>query len=268
MKAPVVAMLLFQIAALFARSFLQRVMLDAGYDQTAAKHSSYLVVPVIEYALFWPILRANKNQIYALCAIPASWPRLIGIGILLGLCARIGGWSLIVAATAFGWIDYVEIIAGASLQFTLACPAPLSLALAIVVLILLIPLVEEIVNRGLIFAALIHRSPLFAILMSAFFFAILHEASIIPAAFLIGILFAILTFRTRSLLPAIAAHMTFNAIRVVDSYCFSVIWHPATTNGALPLIGGVAGILALAAGTCAIWLAAGVRTEASIAPRS
>lgn len=78
------------------------------------------------------------------------------------------------------------------------------------------PVLEELLFRGAITQALLQEcSPTKAILISALLFGVFHinPAQILPA-FLIGILFAWIYYRTRSLIPCILMHVLNNSLSV------------------------------------------------------
>jgi membrane protease YdiL (CAAX protease family) len=76
------------------------------------------------------------------------------------------------------------------------------------------PLTEEIVYRGLLYRAFRDRIGVpMALLLSGLIFAITHlELDHIVALWLIGVIFAWVTERSGSLLPAIAAHSLYNGL--------------------------------------------------------
>jgi uncharacterized protein len=76
------------------------------------------------------------------------------------------------------------------------------------------PLVEELLFRGVLYRYL--RGGLgviVAVLLSAIIFAVLHV--VIPPLFVMGVVLAVLTQRTDSLLPGIVLHATNNALVVL-----------------------------------------------------
>ena len=84
------------------------------------------------------------------------------------------------------------------------------------------PLLEEFLLRGIIERGLLHwMSPWKAILWSAFFFAVIHlnpwQAT---GAFIAGILFGWIYWKTRSLAACIFVHMTNNGTAYLMQYIF------------------------------------------------
>lgn len=90
-------------------------------------------------------------------------------------------------------------------------------------LVVLAPIVEELLFRGLLYRYLRGRMGIVvAVALSALVFAVLHV--VIPPLFLMGIVLAILTERTGSLLPGIVLHATNNAMVVL------AIWLAGNTD--------------------------------------
>jgi membrane protease YdiL (CAAX protease family) len=254
--APVTVIMLFQVAALFGRSFLQGELTDRGFEREFARNLSYLVVPLLELLLLWPILRANRLSLHRLFRIPAAWPALLLRAAFLGLLARLCGWSVLIASTAFGWFDYAQPGTGNGPEFWFACPPPGALLLGLVVTVVLIPVGEEIINRGLIFGSMRTCNRNYAIFVSAGLFAILHSPQAMAAAFGMGILLAIQTDRSGSLWPAIVTHATYNFLRVVDWYCLYGIWNPEALSNTTVAVGTAAIAVGLVAFVLAIRLLA------------
>ena len=79
---------------------------------------------------------------------------------------------------------------------------------------IVVPILEEFLFRGAIEGHLLRKgwSPKWAILVSALIFGIIHgNPAQIPFAFLIGLLFGWLYYRTRSLVPGIVGHIINNS---------------------------------------------------------
>lgn len=77
-----------------------------------------------------------------------------------------------------------------------------------------VPILEELLFRGAIEGHLLRKgwSPKWAIIISALIFGLIHgNPAQIPFAFLIGLLFGWLYYRTGSLIPGIAGHIINNS---------------------------------------------------------
>ncbi len=94
-----------------------------------------------------------------------------------------------------------------------------SLIVNLLLIALLPAVVEEIIFRGLIFNGYKKRNPFKAALLSAFLFGLIHmNINQFSYAFVIGILFALLTYVTGSVIPSIIAHFIVNGTSVVLSH--------------------------------------------------
>ena len=81
------------------------------------------------------------------------------------------------------------------------------------------PIFEELIFRGLILERLRHYGDIFAIIVSAFLFAIIHASfQAIPFAFVSGIIFGFLAIRTGSLLCPLIIHFTNNILSAVSLF--------------------------------------------------
>ncbi len=84
--------------------------------------------------------------------------------------------------------------------------------------IILAPIAEELVYRGIVLRCAAKISRRFAIFFSAFLFGIMHANPYqFILGFLTGIILAIITIRTGSLLPAILCHMLNNLVATIPS---------------------------------------------------
>ena len=173
---------------------------------------------------------------------------------LLGLLARLGGWSVLITATAFGGFEFSPPGQGNGPWLWFACPPLPMLLLGLLVTVVLIPPGEEIINRGLIFGQIARRNRSRAVITSAALFAILHNPEGMAAAFAIGILLAIQTFQTGSILPSIVTHATYNFLRVVDWYCMHAVWNPEIRTNTSTAVGAGSMVVGALAFGVAIWI--------------
>ena len=258
-RTSIVAIMLFQVAALFARSFWQIELLESGIDATFAKHLSYLIVPAILLVLMWPILWSNRGFLRWLFRSPKSWPKLIIASVGLAFALRLGWWTTLFAASSFGWLDTTEAGSGIDLSFYVACPPQSVFLLSIFVMSILTPLDEEIINRGLILGSLSQKDPRTAVVLSAILFAILHEPSAIPNAFIFGLFAAIQIFKYKTLWAPIITHSTYNFLTVIDWECLHASWTPEEPTTDTIFIGVIATAAGLACLSLAIWIVAYAR---------
>ncbi len=93
------------------------------------------------------------------------------------------------------------------------------------ILIALVPaVVEEFIFRGLIFGAYKKRNPLVAAILSALLFGLIHmNINQFTYAFVIGIIFAFLTYVTGSIIPSTIAHFVVNGTSVTLTHLIAYI---------------------------------------------
>jgi membrane protease YdiL (CAAX protease family) len=226
----VIAIILFQVAALFARSMLDLSLGARGMDPAVANDLSYLIVPPILLVLMFPYLRMCKNSLRELFAPSRLTARVVVLSIMLGLVLRLTYWASLTLLIGTGLItnDDPNAITGPILGFK--CPTLLVLLLSLGVMSCLIPLIEEVINRGYILHALLQKGTVVAIVVSATAFAAMHEPGTYIVAFLIGLILAIQTLNYRALWGPIVTHATFNALAIIDWDCFRIVWNPPAND--------------------------------------
>ena len=266
-KAPVAAILLFTVGALFARSALHLYLAGAGYESSIAEDLSYFVMVPITAFLMWPILRETRPAMRYWFRPPVSWPALIAYSVLLGVLFRIIHWAWLTAGIGFGWYYHPDFPTVATAQFFFACPPAPVLALAVVVRAILTPLFEEFVHRGYVLYALLPRGKVLAVILSAVFFGLMHRPQTIVDAFLVGLVFAVLTLRLCSLWSPIIAHGTFNLASIIDWDCFHASWNPAITTPRHTVIAYIASATMFACVAWLMWLLRLAKAGTQIAPR-
>ena len=267
-KAFIFAILLFETFALFVRSYVQLELRESGLSADDAKHLSYLVVPIILGILMYPILRDNQAYLCGLFETKYLRPRLIITAVAVGMLARIVWWSQLVARISFGVTTNSDPSATVGPEFSFGCPGLHWLLLGILVMAVLVPFIEEIINRGLIQSSLMRQNRLFAIIVSAFLFAVYHPFAGIPFVFVFGVVFGIQFANTRTLWATVITHATYNGMLQIDWGCAQTRWNPRPDD--LPLIcAGTIALLTLVFSMTAIcYLISAKWTGASTAPRS
>lgn len=81
------------------------------------------------------------------------------------------------------------------------------------------PVIEELVFRGYLLRALKRYGSLFSILTTAIFFALFHMNLVqLFTPLFVGAFLALLTLRTKSLIPAICCHILNNTLSTLTSY--------------------------------------------------
>ncbi|MGH8194342.1 MAG: lysostaphin resistance A-like protein [Woeseiaceae bacterium] len=249
------AIVVFEVAALFARSALETSLIRDGSEPRLAQHLSYLVVPPILLVLLCPYLARCKDSLRSLLR-PADWTaRVVLCSILLGLTLRITYWAVL---TVLMWLGLVgtrdpKAIVGPLIGFD--CPSPPVLLLSFAVMAVLTPVTEEVINRGFFLHALMPRGTTLALLLSAALFAVMHDPGSYPATFAIGLLLGTQMLNYRTLWAPILTHATYNAAAIVDWDCFRFVWNPPASDPGLAVAAGLAAPLALAGIVAALFLA-------------
>ena len=81
------------------------------------------------------------------------------------------------------------------------------------------PVTEEILLRGCVLPLSSHISPRFAVFCSALLFGLMHgNVTQIFNAFMLGLLLAYVTLKSRSIIPAMLMHIANNSISVIFSF--------------------------------------------------
>lgn len=225
-RAPIVVIMLFQVAALFTRAFLETRLIDSGEPRAFAQDLSYLVVPAILLILMYPILRQHGSLLLFLLRRQDLTIRLIVLSVLLGVSLRLSFWGSLLSFISFDVLRNTDpnAIIGPTISF--GCPDTGVLALSFLVMSFLVPVTEEITNRGLILQSLIHRGRILAIVLSSIWFAIVHDPQAIGVAFIIGLFLGVQMINCRTLWGPLITHATYNAVATLDWECVSIQWNP------------------------------------------
>ena len=117
--------------------------------------------------------------------------RLVVWSVILGITLRLTYWGGLVSLVSFGVLHNDDPAAVVGPVISFGCPEPGVLALSFLVVSVLTPIVEEVLNRGLILQTLLHHRKLFAVVLSSALFAIMHHPQAILVAFLVGLFLAV-----------------------------------------------------------------------------
>ena len=259
--------MIFQVAALFVRAFLEIRLIDSGEPPPFAHDLSYLVVPPILIILMYPILRQHGSYLRALLRRQDLTVRLIAVSVLLGFTLRMSFWGGLISFVSFGVLRNTDPNAVVGPVISFGCPDPGILALSFVVVSFLIPVTEEIIHRGLILQSLLHRGKILAIVLSSALFAIAHDPQAITVAFLGGLFLGVQMINSRALWGPLITHATYNALAVLDWECMSTQWNPVDTTSAMVGTGLVATALAAVAISFSIFLVLQKAHRGAWAPR-
>jgi len=242
LRTSLLAILVFQVFALFLRAFLELELIQSGLQRNFAADLSYLVVPPVFIVLMWPILRDNKSSLLKALDPNRINLRLVLTAVAIGLLARITWWSQLTMRIAFGWTRNTDPDAITGPVFSYNCPSPQVMFVALLVFGCLIPVIEEVVNRGLIQTWLMPKGRWFAILVSAALFAVFHPPGSYLFVFIFGIVFAVQFANTQTLWATIITHATYDVLILFDWRCLQGSWNPSATS--LPMTGFGLGSLA------------------------
>lgn len=216
--------MLFQVAALIGRSLIQVKMIDAGSDPVVAGHVSALAGFAMLALLMWPIMLNAWPSVREQFKCPPSWPRMLLASATLGFVLWLGQMLALLALIPFAWSERGPLTYPTSPSYTFACSNPMILLLAIPVMSLMTPVIEEVINRGIILPQLLPRGRTAAILISAVLFAIVHEFSGIPNAFVLGVVMAIQAIHSRNLWAVTITHGVTNLLIQISITCVHGFW--------------------------------------------
>jgi membrane protease YdiL (CAAX protease family) len=266
-RVSVVAIMIFQIAALLARVTVEQALVEDGFQKTVAGNLAFLVVPAVLLLLMYPYLKRGRRVLLDLLRPADLTARVVVLSILLGLILRITYWSFL---TLLLWIGVIrasgpDYLIEPVLDFE--CPPLPVLFLSIGVMAVLVPLIEEIIYRAFILHALLPRGTIMAVLVSAALFAVLHRSSGYLVAFCGGIFFAVQMLNSRTLWAPLIAHGTFNCAMVFDWQCLRVLWNPALPGPKADLIGWLSLTVAVSSGLLACYLVSRQAVGARNVPR-
>lgn len=261
---PIATIMLFQVAALAVRSFVQSGLIDGGYDGLAAKRAGAIAGFAVLAMLLLPFATTLRTVIGTHFRSPASWTRLIFASCALGGVLWLGQMLALLAITPMSWVDPEPFEKNSAPTYIIACENPALLLVAIPLMVAITPLFEEVINRGILLNALLHHGRTLAILASAVLFAILHPLATIPFAFLFGIAAAIQMLHFRTLWAPVITHATVNLLVEISRTCIRGTWHPGLSGWIGP---GRSLLIVLSLTACGVlgwWLAA--RTNAGAEP--
>lgn len=203
----------------------------------------YLVMVVAPFALLIPIFRLQRKQFLPLEHSIGAVHTLALIAIGFGVCMvsnYMTNLYVVVVEEGFGLVtEFPESDPGKSV---------LARILYFATVAILPPLAEEFSFRGVALGALRPYGDGFAILGSAFLFAIMHGNLVqIPFAFLCGLILGYITVCSGSIWPAVAVHFLNNGFSVMQELL-------PQTNGNMILIYVIYAIAMIAAVVAAVWL--------------
>jgi membrane protease YdiL (CAAX protease family) len=273
--APAIAIVLIESAALFAREFARRTLLGNGSAAEFAADASYLAAAPVLLLMLWPILWQQRAHLAHIFRLEALTLRVIVCGILAGGLIRVAWWSQLVLRLSLGATRSDDPDAAVGPVIHIGCPSPAMLLFGVLVIAVLVPVIEETINRGLIFSTLIRRGTWTALLLSSLLFAAFHGPDAFLFAFAIGFAFAVQYGTTGAIWFSLLTHATYNALALLDWRCVTTQWNPPAEtlpHGDIAIASALLLITAAcAAGGLIAWVAARARRApwpASIKGRS
>lgn len=246
-RAPIIAILIIEAFALIARSYLQLELIEGNHPVAWAKNISYLIVPPILVAMTFPILRQHRHFLAARFSLSSLTLRSLGVAILVGILLRIAYWGQLIGFSALGIFRNDDPTAIVGPLFSFSCPPNGTILLYLLVMSLLVPIIEEVINRGFLLYSFLNRGRLVAVVLSSILFAVFHSSASIPSAFVGGLFLAVFALNSRSLLLPIVAHATFNGLVVLDWLCLRGTWNPQELTVQVVGVGLLALIIAILA---------------------
>ena len=200
------------VGAIAVFSFAGQAASDNGPDREVFYRYETVAVGVVLYLLLlsFALLIAAGLDVRDAFALrrPASWRRatVIAVGSFFAMWLAAGVLEQIFHAGEEQGLDPRQLSVDVLPAFLL------NLVLAAVI----VPVVEELLYRGIGFTLLVQFGDLAAIAVTAFAFALAHGiVDGIPVFFAIGAALAFVRSRTKSIYPCMLMHGAFNGIQVI-----------------------------------------------------
>lgn len=266
-KTEFIAIILASVVVLFVQSYLRLELQKRGLDTAHAKDLSYLVVPPLLLLLLFPVLGQYKEFVSGLLRRRRLTLRLVLSAIALGVLMRVVWWSQLIARVSFGLTTNRDPDALVGPVFHFACPPPQVIGLGFLVMALLIPVMEEVVHRGLIQSALAHKGRVVAVSVSALVFAVFHTPTSYVFVFVMGVVLGVQFWNTQTLWPSVITHATYNGLIQIDWRCLHGGWNPRQDELPLLMPGTAALSLLTIALIAAAWLLSTSDAGVQDAPR-
>lgn len=187
------------------------VSLIDGEDLLTAWIVTLSEVALIAALLLW--VRARYRLGAEALGLRDTSGRNVTAGVLAGLLGL--GLSTVVQAIVFSLAEAVrEGPVQPPVQLEFEEPSRGVLFLTGIGVVIIAPIAEEMFFRGFLFRALRRWLSLWpAAMLSAAVFAAVHiQPLVIPSIFVLGVVLAVVVERRGSIVPSIAAHVTFNLV--------------------------------------------------------
>ena len=227
LAVPVTAIVLFQVCALFARSYYQLQLLADGVPKLTAKDVSYLLVPLILLVLSYPILRDHRRYLRSLFNLHDFSIRTVIRGVLTGTLIYFAFSYSYLAIHALQQQLGQPIFLHEEQSWLRHCNPATSLAFGLGIGALLTPLIEEVFHRGLILPGLLRFGTVKAVIIGAVLFAIFHRPEGLVTAFVFGLYAGVQFLRAGHLLLPTVTHGSYNFIVIANAHCDIAFRAPA-----------------------------------------
>lgn len=224
------ATILALTAALLARSWLQVELRARDMDKLYAADLSYLVVPPILLLLLFPALQANRVWLRRQLDIANVGAGLVLNAIALGVLLRLAWWCQLAAGISIGVYSSGGPSTAVGPVFNFQCPPVYVIATGVIVMAALVPVIEEVVHRGVVQSALYRYGPAVAILGAAAVFTMFHPPGSWGFVFSAGVMLGTQYRITKSLWSSLISHATINALIQLDWRCLRGQWNPPVTE--------------------------------------
>ena len=239
----VILVLLATTLALFGRAWLQLQLQDGGWERRVASDLSFLVVPPTMMLFLYPVLSRDRGFLVRQFLPQDLTLKVVAGAVLIALLFRTAWWGQLVARVSFGWqqSQASSSLPGPFISFN--CPEPELMFLGILVTSVLVPVVEEVTNRGYVQASLHARGPVFSILVASLVFMVFHLYQGWMFAFAGGLVLGSLYRVTGSLWAPVICHSVINLTPQFTWRCLNPSWNPDPLS--IPLwLPGLVGTLA------------------------
>ncbi len=220
----ILLVLLFETGALFAREFTRLRLASSGTEFYLAEYLSYLVVPPILLVLGYPLIRQHSAYFRTLLSGQHCNTRkiLLALAVTSTIWLMLFNWEI--ATSALRIYKNNDEFIGAFPRYSVNCAPALEIALGLFVFSVLVPIIEEIINRGIFLKALEARGRIFALTGSSILFAVFHDPQSILSAFVIGMFLGVLYLNAHTLWVPFTVHSVYNAWTIFDKRCFDGNW--------------------------------------------
>ena len=235
----VIAVLVALTAFLIGRSWLQVVFREKGLETLHAADLSYLIAWPLLLFMLLPVLRENSDGLRRCFDLSGLTLRLVLNAVAIGMLIRLAWWCQLIAGISFGIYSNDDVSAIVGPQLAFQCPQWSIVALGVLVMAILVPVTEELINRGFVQSALHCYGPPAAIVGSTVIFTIFHPPSSWVFVAIAGVILGTQFWITKSLWSSLTTHATINALIQLDWRCLRGQWNPASSDLPLAIPGTV-----------------------------